>query len=85
MSKIWKTPMDKPLRSAQLVKRVIIDEQLPAGWPVKWGKQWDITINNKLIPTGLTSLTWTGNQWKEFILKHSNNNDRHKQMLRRRM
>jgi len=78
MSKIWKTPMDKPLRSAQLVKRVIIDEQLPAGWPIKWGKQWDITINNKLIPTGLTSLTWTGNQWKEFILKHSNNNDRHK-------
>ena len=72
MSKIWKTPMDKPLRSAQLVKRVIIDEQLPAGWPIKWGKQWDITINNKLIPTGLTSLTWTGNQWKEFILKHSN-------------
>ena len=72
MSKIWKTPMDKPLRSAQLVKRVIIDEQLPAGWPVKWGKQWDITINSQLVPTGLTSLTWTGNQWKEFILKHSN-------------
>lgn len=72
MNKIWKTPMDKPLRSAQLVKRVIIDEQLPAGWPVKWGKQWDITINNKLISTGLTSLTWTGNQWKEFILKHLN-------------
>ena len=70
MSKIWNTPMNTPLRSSRLVRRVILDENLPAGWPVKWGGKWDIHINGKPVPTGLTSLEWTGNQWKEFILKN---------------
>lgn len=70
MSKIWNISMNTPLRSTRLVKRIILDENLPAGWLVKWGGKWDITINNKLIPTGLTSLDWTGNQWKDFINKH---------------
>ena len=56
-----------------MVRRVILDENLPAGWPVKWGHQWDISINGKLVPTGLKRLDWTGNQWKEFILKNSKN------------
>ena len=62
MSKIWNTPMNTPLRSTRLVRRVILDEDLPAGWPVKWGGKYDISINGKLIPTNLTSLDWTGNQ-----------------------
>jgi len=70
MTKIWNTPMNTPLKSSRLVRRVILDEDLPAGWPVKWGKQWDLAMNGKLIPTGLTSLDWTGNQWKDFINKH---------------
>jgi hypothetical protein len=62
--------MDTPLRSSRLVRRVILDENLPAGWPVKWGGMWDITINGKLIPTGLRTLDWTGQQWIDFINKH---------------
>lgn len=70
MSKIWNTPMNTPLRSSRLVRRVILDENLQAGWPVKWGGKWDIHIGGKLVPTGLTSLDWTGNQWKDFINKN---------------
>ena len=47
--------MNTPLRSSRLVRRVILDENLPAGWPIKWGDKWDIQI---------------GNEWKEFINKH---------------
>lgn len=68
MKKIWNTPMNTPLRSSKLVRRVIIDEKLNAGYPLKWGGKWDIFINGELISTGLTSLSWTGQQWKEFIL-----------------
>lgn len=68
--KIWNTPMNTPLRSSRLIRRVILDENLPAGWPVKWGGKWDIYIDSKLVSTGLRSLDWTGNQWKEFILKN---------------
>jgi len=46
---------------------VIIDHQLKAGWPVKWGGKWDIAIGKQLVPTGLTSLDWTGQQWIDFI------------------
>jgi hypothetical protein len=70
MSKIWNTPMNTPLRSSRLVRRVILDENLPAGWPIKWGGKWDIQIGNELVHTGLKSLNWTGNEWKEFINKH---------------
>lgn len=56
MSKIWNTPMNTPLKSSRLVRRVILDENLSAGWPVKWGGKWDLAMNGKLIPTGLTSV-----------------------------
>ena len=75
MSKIWNTPMNTPLKSSRLVRRVILDENLPAGWSIKWGGKWDIHIGGKLVPTGLTSLDWTGNQWKDFINKHKQDND----------
>lgn len=75
MSKIWNTLMNTPLKSSRLVRRVILDENLPAGWPVKWGGKWYIAMNDKLIPTGLTSLDWTGNQWKDFINKHIQDNE----------
>jgi hypothetical protein len=68
--KIWNTPLNTPLRSSRLVRRVILDENLPAGWPVKWGGMYDIPINGKLIPTGLRTLDWTGQQWIDFINKH---------------
>ena len=68
-TKIWNTPLNIPLKSSRLVRRVILDENLKAGWPVKWGGKWDLAINGKLVPTGLTSLDWTGNQWIEFIKK----------------
>lgn len=71
MSKLWNTPMNTPLKSTRLVRRVILDENLPAGWPVKWGGKYDIPINGVLVPTGLTSLDWTGQMWKDFILKNS--------------
>jgi hypothetical protein len=51
---------------------VIIDHDLEAGWPVKWGKKWDIAIKGELVPTGLTSLDWTGQQWIDFINKYNN-------------
>ena len=70
MPKLWNTPMNTPLKSSRLVRRVILDENLQVGWPVKWGGKWDLAINGKLVPTGLTSLDWTGNQWKDFINKH---------------
>lgn len=70
MSKIWNTPMNTPLKSSRLVRRVILDEGLPAGWPVKWGGMYDISINGKLVPTGLRRLDWTGQMWKDFILKN---------------
>lgn len=68
--KIWNTPLNKPLTSSRLVRRVILDENIKAGWPVKWGGQWDIAIGGKLISTGLTRLTWTGQNWINFISKH---------------
>lgn len=67
--------MNTPLKSSRLVRRVIIDENLPASWPVKWGGKWDIPIKGKIISTGLTSLDWTGDQWKNFILKQHQAND----------
>lgn len=70
--KLWKTPLNTPLRSSRLVRRVIIDHDLEAGWPVKWGKKWDIAIKGELVPTGLTSLDWTGQQWIDFINKYNN-------------
>lgn len=69
--KLWKTPLNTPLRSSRLVRRVIIDHDLEAGWPVKWGKKWDIAIKGELVPTGLTSLDWTGQQWIDFINKYN--------------
>jgi len=69
--KIWNTPLNTPLRSSRLVRRVIIDHELEAGWPVKWGKKWDIAIKGELVPTGLTSLDWTGQQWINFINKYN--------------
>jgi len=62
--------LNTPLRSSKLVRRVILDENLPAGWPVKWGGMYDIAINGKLIPAGLRTLDWTGQQWIDFINKH---------------
>lgn len=73
---IFNTRLDRVLRTTRLVRRVIIDSDLPAGWPVKWGEQWDIAINNELIPTGLKSLDWTGQQWIEFITKQLNNGNK---------
>ena len=67
---IWNTPLDKVLRTSRLVRRVILDHNLPAGYPVKWGKQWDLPIRGSLVRTGLTSLTWTGQEWIDFINKH---------------
>lgn len=70
ITKIWNTPLNTPLKSTRLVRRIILDHNLPAGWPVKWGGKYDLSINGKLVPTGLTSLDWTGNQWIEFINKN---------------
>lgn len=67
---IWNTPLNTPLKSSRLVRRVIIDHKLNAGWPIKWGGKWDIAIGGKLIPTNLSSLDWTGKQWIEFINKN---------------
>ena len=67
---IWNTPLDKVLRTSRLVRRVILDHNLPAGYPIKWGNQWDLPIRGNLVPTGLTSLTWTGQEWIDFINKH---------------
>lgn len=67
---IWNIPLNSPLKSAGQVRRLILDHNLKAGWPVKWGGKWDIAINGKLVPTGLTSLTWTGNEWINFINKN---------------
>ena len=72
--KIWNVSSTIPLRSSKLVKRFLIDENLPAGWLVKWGGEWDIAVDGKLIPTGLKSLEWTGDEWKQFILKHLKKN-----------
>lgn len=70
---IWKHRLDKVLTTSRLVRRVIIDYDLKAGWPVKWGKQWDVAIGDKLVPTGLTRLTWTTQEWIDFITKNQNN------------
>lgn len=78
MSKLWNTPLDKPLRSSRLVRRVILDHRLPAGWPIKWGGKWDIYIEGRLVPTGLTCLTWTGQQWIDFINKHKTQDETNK-------
>ena len=50
---------------------------IPAEWNLdsydaacQKGGKWDIYIDSKLVSTGLRSLDWTGNQWKEFILKN---------------
>ena len=69
--KIWNTPLDVPLRSSRLVRRIIIDHDLDAGWPFKWGGQWDLRIGNAIYPTGLTCLCWTGQDWIDFIKSHS--------------
>ena len=68
--KIWNTRLDIPLKSSRLVRRVIIDEKLNAGWPFKCGGLWDIFINKKPVQTGLRTLDWTGRQWIEFINKN---------------
>ena len=70
MTKIWNTPLHTPLRTAKLVRRVILEHNLPAGYPVKWGKQWDLPIRGDIVPTGLTSLDWTGQEWIDFINKN---------------
>lgn len=67
---IWNTPLDTPLRSSRLVRRIIIDHGLPAGWPYKWGGQWDIHINGISYPTRLKRLDWTGQEWLDFINKY---------------
>lgn len=72
---IWNTPLNTPLKSSRLVRRVILDHNLKAGWPVKWGGKWDIAIGGKLIPTGLTSLDWTGKQWIDFINSNQPKNE----------
>lgn len=72
---IWNTPLNVPLKSSRLVRRVILDHKLKAGWPVKWGGQWDITIGGKLVSTGLTSLDWTGQQWIDFINSNQQTNE----------
>lgn len=69
MGKIWNTRLDIPLKTTRLVRRVIIDEDLKCGWPVKWGGKYDVPINGKLVPTGESSLRWTGQQWIDFIKK----------------
>lgn len=68
---IWNTPLNTPLKSSRLVRRVILDHGLNAGWPVKWGGKWDIAIQGKMVPTNLTSLDWTGQDWINFINKKS--------------
>lgn len=35
-SKIWNTPLNIPLKSSKLIRRVIIENNLNAGWPVKF-------------------------------------------------
>ena len=70
MTKIWNTPLNIPLKNSKLVRRVILDHNLPAGWPLKWGSHWDIPINGKLVSTGLKSLNWTGQEWIDFINKN---------------
>jgi len=64
---LWNTPLNIPLGSSRLVRRVILDHLLPAGWPFKWGGMWDIHINGIVYPTGLKRLDWTGQQWIDFI------------------
>jgi hypothetical protein len=71
---IWKTPLDIPLRSSRLIRRVILDHKLPAGWPLKWGGMWDIYVDGVLVSTGLSALTWTGNEWITFIKKQHERN-----------
>jgi hypothetical protein len=65
--KIWNIPPHRTLTTTRAVNRLFIDENLPVGWLVKWGGQYDIPIMGKLVPTRLTCLCWTAQQWLDFV------------------
>lgn len=67
---IWGINPKKVLNTSKQVRRFIIDNDLQAGWILKWGGEWDIIIDGKLVRTGLKTLSWTGKEWKEFILNY---------------
>jgi hypothetical protein len=73
--KIWGIDPKKVLNTSKQVRRYTIDNNLEVGWVLKWGGEWDIIIDGNMVKTGLKSLTWTGEEWKEFILKHRKNEE----------
>lgn len=70
---IWGINPKKVLNTSKEVRRFIIDNDLQTGWILKWGGEWDIIIDGKLVRTGLKTLSWTGKEWKEFILNYKKN------------
>ena len=70
---IWGINPKKVLNTSKEVRRFIIDNDLQTGWILKWGGEWDIIIDDKLVRTGLKTLSWTGKEWKEFILNYKKN------------
>lgn len=70
---IWGINPKKVLNTSKQVRRFIIDNDLQTGWILKWGGEWDIIIDGKLVRTGLKTLCWTGEEWKEFILNYKKN------------
>lgn len=59
--------------SAKDVKKLILDNNLKVGWPVKCGRKWDICytdlLGNKIMkPTGLYCLSlWSTQEWVDWI------------------